>query len=104
MTADPGARPLRSSSRAPSVVRLADLAAAAFWLGLLVLFAVGPGLLDLAALRPEGWMDADPLYSSALRPPPPHSDFTPLTVDLPRDLFFARQLHAGRGARDPGRK
>jgi hypothetical protein len=64
---------------------------------LLALVLTGPALLGRAALGPDAALDADALYASGRRPPPPlFNDFTPICLDLPRDLAFARGLHAGR--------
>jgi hypothetical protein len=79
-------------------VRASEVGAATAWLTLLVVLATGSGLLGWTALREERAMDADALYSRDLQPLPSVSDLTPTTVDLPRDLYFARQLHEGRVA------
>jgi hypothetical protein len=63
----------------------------------LALALTGPALLGLAALGPDAALDVDPLYSQGPRPRLPRfNDFTPICLDLPRDLAFARGLHAGR--------
>jgi hypothetical protein len=70
----------------------------ATFLYLLIAVALtGPALLGHASLAPDILLDWDPLYRSG--PPPPFPkllDFTPTVLDLPRDLAFARGLHAGR--------
>ncbi len=64
---------------------------------LLALALTGPALLGRAALGPETVLDADPLYRTAPAPPlPSFDDWTPIVVDLPRELAVARGVRAGR--------
>ncbi|HJQ83110.1 MAG TPA: DUF2079 domain-containing protein, partial [Candidatus Binatia bacterium] len=70
---------------------------AAVLCGLLALVLGAPALLGRAALGPDAALDADRLYARGRRPPlPPFNDLTPICLDLPRDLAFARGLAAGR--------
>ena len=57
----------------------------------------GPALLGRASLAPDTLLDNDPLYATIAPPPLPRvDDFTPIALDLPRDMAFARGLAAGR--------
>ena len=56
-----------------------------------------PALLGRASLAPDTFLDNDRLYATVGSPPVPRvGDFTPIVVDLPRDLAVARGLAQGR--------
>jgi len=57
----------------------------------------GPALLGKASIGPDSVIDLDPLYDVTSPPPRPAvDDFTPIHLDLPRDLAFAHGLQSGR--------
>ena len=77
-------------------------AAAVSCFGLVALCLTGAALVGRGALGPEQLLDRDPLYRHGPLPPEPTTDdASPVMLDYPRDLAFARGLHAGRAGNDP---
>src|SRR5262245_55356615 len=74
------------------------LAAAVVCCTALAWLLTGPALRGRAALGPDVALDSDPLYrTDGPAPPPPKApDVTPIVVEFPRDLAFARGLRDGR--------
>lgn len=72
-------------------------AAALACLTLIALVLTGHALIGRGALVPESILDWDPLLRTESIPPMPRFvDFSPTFFHLPKDLAFARGLHAGR--------
>jgi len=64
-------------------------------LTVLALVACLPALIGKTAPLPESWLDADALYRTGPHPEPRVDDLSPIAIDLPREFYFARQLHEG---------
>ena len=63
----------------------------------LALVVCGPAIAGRSAIGPDRTLDADSLYGALPEAVVQvHNDPTPVVLDLPRDLLFARGLHAGR--------
>jgi hypothetical protein len=61
------------------------------------LILTGPGLAGRGSVGTDTLLDWDPLYSTDSFPPLPATyDYSSIVLDYPRDLAFARGLHAGR--------
>jgi hypothetical protein len=66
-------------------------------LSLVVVIVAAPVISGRGAVWPESILDRDPFYATGAPPPRPvTSDLSPLEQHYPRDLAFARGLHAGR--------
>src|SRR5262249_26813525 len=87
----------RVSWRSPVVARLHAPVIAIACIVLLAVILTGPALVGRAALRPDRPLDWDPLYRKGPPPPLPDTiDYSPIVLDYPGDLAFARGLGSGR--------
>jgi hypothetical protein len=64
---------------------------------LIALLLTAPALVGRGSFGADTLLDWDPLYTTGSLPPlPTIYDYSPIVLDYPRDLAFARGLHAGR--------
>ena len=82
--------PQRSRARAEWTLALCLFSAIA-------ICVCGPAIVGTSALGPDRTLDADSLYGALPKDVVQvNHDASPVVLDLPRDLVFARGLHAGR--------
>jgi hypothetical protein len=64
---------------------------------LIALILAGPAVSGRATFGPDKFIDWDPLYRTGPPLLPPWApDLTPIVIDFPRELAFARGLHKRR--------
>jgi Bacterial membrane protein YfhO len=64
---------------------------------LIALLLTAPALAGRGSFGADTLLDSDPLYATGpFAPPPAIYDYSPIVLDYPRDLAFARGLHGGR--------
>jgi hypothetical protein len=82
--------------RSPSGATWAEIGSALAAYVLLMLLVAAPAICGYTTLGPDSILDYDLLYRTATQPAGlVLSDRTPTVLDLPRDLFLARQLRSG---------